>query len=159
MLSLNPFTLIIRKATLEDAKRISYLIQKNTEANPNNYNQEQLVTWKKYNTPSRIKKQLTEREIFCAFENNKLAGTIGLLNNEIVGFYISPSKRGQGIGKKLFDFIQNQAKQKGYKTLILTSTPSAVKFYENKGFQQIKTVIVSIDDINYQEYNMIKTLT
>ena len=148
----------IRKATHNDSKKISYLIQKNTEANPNNYNQEQLVTWKKYNTPSRIKKQLTEREIFCAFENEKLVGTIGLLNNEIVGFYISPSKRGQGIGTKLFDFIENQAKQKGYKTLLLTSTPSAVKFYQNKGFQQTKTVIVTIDGVDYQEYNMIKTL-
>ena len=151
--------MIIQKATHNDSKKISYLIQKNTEANPNNYNQEQLVTWKKYNTPSRIKKQLTEREIFCAFENEKLVGTIGLISNEVVGFYVNPTKRGQGIGTKLFDFIENQAKQKGFETLYLTSTPSAVKFYQSKGFQQTKTVIVTIDSVDYQEYNMIKTLT
>ena len=148
--------MIIKKATYNDANKISYLIQKNTEANPNNYTLIQIKTWKNFNTPSKIKKQISNRDIYCGFENGKLVGTIGLKNNEVVGFYVSPSKRGQGNGSKLFDFIETEAKKRLFKTLYLTSTPSAVSFYQNKGFKKIKNVIVTIDGISYEEVDMVK---
>ena len=44
--------MIIRKAVNKDIDGISDLIQKVTDNNPNNYSPEQIVAWKKYNTPS-----------------------------------------------------------------------------------------------------------
>lgn len=149
----------IRKATLNDANRISYLIQKNTDENPNDYTKIQLDTWKKYNTPAKIKKQLVTREVFCAFENNKLLGVIALVDNEILGFYVSFSKRGKGIGSLLFNFIEKEAKRRNIKTLFLTATLSAVPFYKNKGFEKLKDNIVSINGVSYNEVDMKKELT
>jgi len=148
----------IRKATIQDANRISYLIRKNTDGNPNDYDKAQLDAWKKYNTPAKIKKQLANRDLFCAFENEKLIGTIGLQGDKLVGFYISFSKRKKGIGSKLYDFIEEEAKQRNIKTLYLTATPSAVSFYKSRNFQKIEDVIVTIYDIDYEEIDMKKSL-
>jgi len=148
----------IRKATYKDVNRISYLIQKNTDENPNNYTKIQLNNWKKHNTPANIKKQLKTREVFCAFENNKLIGTIALVDNEIMGFYVSFSKRGNGIGAKLLKFIEEEAKQKNIKTLYLTATLSAELFYKSKGFQKTKDNLVNLNGINYNEVDMQKEL-
>jgi len=148
----------IRKAIYKDASRISYLIQKNTDGNPNNYTKVQLENWKKYNTPANIKKQLETREVFCAFKNNQLLGTIAIANNEILGFYISFSKRGKGIGTILLNFIEEKAKQRNLQTLFLTATPSAVHFYKSQGFQKLKDNLVTITGIDYNEVDMKKEL-
>lgn len=149
----------IRKATIKDAQRISYLIQKNTECNPNNYSKEQIQAWVKYNTSYKIKEQFKDRDIYCAFKNKNLVGTIGLKSNEIVGFYISYYQRGKGIGKKLFNFIESVALQNGFDKLLLTATPSAVNFYKKNGFFKVKTIIVTIDLIDYEEFRMRKILS
>ena len=64
--------MLIRIATAKDAKRISYLIHKSTDANPNNYSPAQIKAWKHYNTPSKIRAQLNNKTIFCAFSKNNL---------------------------------------------------------------------------------------
>lgn len=150
--------LTIQKATTNDARRISYLIQKNTDSNPNNYTKLQIEAWKKCNTPAKIKELLKSRETFCAFYKHKLVGTIGLKSNEIVGFYISFSKRKKGIGQQLFNFIENYVIQKKIETVILTATPSALEFYKKNGFSIVKPIKVAIGDVIYQEFNMIKKL-
>ena len=100
----------IRKATIRDARKISYLIRKNADyVHDNNYTPEQLVVWKNDNTLKAIKSKLKQREIFCAFKNGKLIGTIGLEGNYLVGLYISYRKRGQGIGYKLLVFLEDYA--------------------------------------------------
>lgn len=148
----------IQEATIHDARRISYLISKSTNSNPNDYSKAQIEVWKKYNTPSRIKSQLQDRKIFCAFKNNKLIGTIALKDEEVHGFYVSFSLRKKGIGSKLLTYIERYAKQNNIKSLYLTSTPSALKFYQSKGYQQKKEVNVAIFGVNFPEVIMEKEL-
>ena len=149
----------IQKADSFDAKRISYLIIKNTEkVLENNYNSEQIRVWKEYNSPKSIKEQLLSRVIFCAYENERLVGTIGLLKNEVVGLYVSYAKRGKGLGKTLLDHLETYAKSKNFKELVLTSTPSAEKFYLKNGYQPIGKVVINIEGIAFKETKMIKQL-
>ncbi|MEM6321441.1 MAG: GNAT family N-acetyltransferase [Bacteroidota bacterium] len=148
----------IRQAKNEDARRISYLIHKNTDANPNDYTIEQIKAWKKYTTPANISKQLMDRKIFCAFENGKLIGTIALKENYILGFYVNPTVRGKGIGSKLLNHLEDYASTNGVKKLYLTSTPSAFPFYQNKGYTKKEEVIVTIYDVDFREVEMEKAL-
>jgi len=151
--------MLIRRATQKDAKRISYLIQKNTENfKGNNYSKKQIKTWKAANTPTAIKHQLNERIIFCAFENKRLVGTIGLKENEVVGLYVSYTKIGKGIGKELLHHLVAYAKKKGIKKLQLTSTPSANSFYQSNGFSPQGSVIVTINGVDFQETKMTKKM-
>ncbi len=149
----------IRKATIHDARRISYLIKKNTEkVEENNYSDAQIRAWKQANSPKAITQLLKERTIFCAFQNNKLLGTIGLKGSEVVGVYVSYSKRGQGIGKVLLTYLEEYARSNNIQSLVLTSTISAVKFYKSLGYRAEETVIVNIDGVDFEETSMRKNL-
>ncbi|HMB63195.1 MAG TPA: GNAT family N-acetyltransferase [Eudoraea sp.] len=148
----------IRYANTEDARRISYLIQKNTANVPeNNYSQEQMTAWKRANSPKAIRESMKRRIIFCAFENKKLVGTIGLKENKVVGLYVSYSRRKSGIGRKLLTHLETHARTHGLKELVLTSTPSAKNFYTSNGFEIIKPVIVTILNVHFHETLMRKT--
>jgi len=151
--------MLIRQANKNDAKRISYLIQKNTEkVRKNNYSKKQIEIWKAANTPSAIKNKLEERIIFCAFENEQLIGTIGLEENVVVGLYVSYSKLGQGIGKKLLHHLEAFAKENRIRDLELTSTRSANSFYQRNGFSPQESVLVNVNGVDFQETKMTKKL-
>jgi len=149
----------IKKATRSDVRRISYLIQKNTEkVEENNYSDEQKRAWKKSNTSKAIEKSLKHRIIFCGFIQNKLVGTIGLQKNEIVGLYVSYSKRGLGIGWKLLNYLEDYVRSRNMKYLILNSTPSAIKFYKQNGYEVLGSNIIKIIGVNFEETKMKKEL-
>lgn len=150
----------IRKATIHDASKISYLIRKNaSKVKENNYTPDQMFTWKNDNTIKRIKKKLEQRIIFCAFKNGKLVGTIGLENNYLVGLYISYSKRGQGIGYQLLIFLEDYAKQKNIKELHLTATPNGYGFYLKYGYQSQGKIELYYDGVKFIETKMKKILS
>lgn len=151
--------ILIRKALKIDAKRISYLIRKNTEnVQENKYTDKQIKIWKAANTPGAIANNLNNRTVFCAFQNNKLIGTIGLQENEVVGFYVSYSKRNCGIGQKLLNYIIAYARANKISKLKLTSTPSAITFYSKNGFIKKKNVLINIKGVDFQEMEMIKNI-
>ncbi len=149
----------ILRATLEDATRISYLIRKNTErVLENQYSAEQVQVWKNNNTPEAIRQQLKDRTIFVAIQNNRLLGTIGLKGDEIVGLYVSYSRRKMGTGRALLEHLFAFAESKQINSLKLTSTVSAKRFYERNGFKAIKPVSVKIDGVDFMETLMVKNL-
>ena len=148
----------IKEAKNTDANRISYLIRTSIDKNPNMYSQKQIDIWKRHNTPSKIKKQLNDRVIFCALKGNKLIGTISIKDNTIHGFYISYSSRNKGIGTILLNHLEQYAITKKVKKLSLMSTPSAINFYKNKGYLANKETTVTLDNVEYIEVEMTKTL-
>jgi len=149
----------IRKATIHDARRISYLIRKNTEkVEENNYSEAQISAWKLANSPKAIINLLKKRTMFCAFRNGKLIGTIGLQGSEVVGAYVSYSKRGKGIGKKLLSYLEKYARKQQIQRLELTSTPSAVNFYKSLGYQAKRSVVLNINGVDFMETSMTKKL-
>lgn len=149
----------IRKATSADAKRISYLIVRNTEkVLENNYNAEQIRVWKKYNSPKAIKEQLVKRVILCACVKEKLVGTIALQESEVAGLYVSFTKRGKGVGRQLLDYLEDYAKSCGIKELSLTSTPSAESFYRRNGYQPVGDIVIYEEGVAFKETRMIKDL-
>ncbi len=151
--------LSIRKAKPTDARRISYLIHQNTEkVVENQYSPEQVAIWKKANSPSAILRSMETKTLFCAFAGQYLVGTIGLLGTEVVGLYVSPARRKQGIGGQLLTFLENYAQQKGIKELTLTATPSGEPFYQAKGYEALKPVVVNILGVDFLETAMKKRI-
>lgn len=149
----------IRKATINDARRISYLIKKNADhVKENNYTPEQLTAWKKENTLKAIKSNLEQREIFCAFQNDKLVGTIGLEGNYVVGLYICYSLRGLGLGHRLLKHLEDHARQNNIQELHLTATPDGYGFYLKYGYKPEGKVDLYYSGIRFVETKMKKTL-
>ena len=151
--------MLIKQATQSDVQRISYLIQRNTEkVKENNYSFEQKRVWKKSNTPKEVEISLKNRIIFCGFIQNHLVGTIGLQKNEIVGLYVSYSKRGLGIGRKLLNYLEDYTRSRNMEKLILYSTPSAIKFYRLNGYKVLNSNKINIMGVEFDETKMEKYL-
>jgi GNAT superfamily N-acetyltransferase len=150
-------TLTIRPAAEEDARAMSALIRRNADAVlAAHYSPEQLAAWKRYNTPARVRRRIRERATFCAFRAGRLCATIALRETELVGFYVSPGARGQGIGKALLAHLEAFAASSGINALHLTATPAALDFYLQNGWRAEHAVVVSILGVDFHETFMSK---
>jgi len=119
----------------------------------------------------RIHKEIIGRneynmQFWVTREGRKLAGVIGLSDPlpkvlflaktkkpaEIKILYVKDNYRGKGLGKKLVNFIENEAKKQGYSELIVRSSirykETAFGFYKKLGYS-------SAGKINGDEKNKI----
>ena len=84
--------------------------------------------------------------LYIAFYNGELAGCIGLKKfddekAEMKRLFVKPKFRGKHIGNILTEKIIKDAKEIGYKSIILDTFPfltSAIKMYKNMGFYEIE---------------------
>ncbi|AUP78409.1 GNAT family N-acetyltransferase [Flavivirga eckloniae] len=95
----------------------------------------------------RFSEMITQNyECAVIYDGDKLIGVSGLWfctrhysgkSVEADHVYIDETYRGQGLGKRFFEWIYNYAKEKGYETVELNtyvSNPASHKFYYNEGF-------------------------
>lgn len=154
-----PANITIRTATERDARAISALIRRNADAVlAEEYSSAQLAAWKRYNTPALFRERMKSRTTFGAYRAGRLCGTIALEGTELVGFYVSPSWRGQGIGKLLLTHLEAFAILQGNKSLSLTSSPSATTFYLQHGWKTRRNVVLSMLGVDFEETLMTRKL-
>lgn len=92
--------------------------------------------------------QTPKSAFFVAVDNGQAVGccgvypTKGLPNGyaELVKFYLSPTVRGQGVGRTLMERSVDAAKALGYTHIYIESLPvfdNAVRIYEKQGFSSL----------------------
>jgi len=124
----------IRLAKPEDSEEILELQANSIRSlSSQDYNQRQIELL--------IRSQKSERFIneiiFVAEGNNRLVGFASLCIDipQIASMFVHPYFVRQGIGTRLFTEIESVAIEKGYKTLNVMSSLSAVKFYQANGYE------------------------
>lgn len=80
-----------------------------------------------------------DMEIYGAFLDNKLIGTVFLTEHEtnvcrVRNVAIYDEYQGMGLGRYLMDFIEDIARDKGYKKCYLMGRVTVEKFYEKLGY-------------------------
>ncbi|HTC00730.1 MAG TPA: GNAT family N-acetyltransferase [Ferruginibacter sp.] len=122
-------------------------------------------------SPHILQKQITEEHhqfIIVMDEKSNIGfASYFLINpNDIAAYklqklYINPDQQGKGIGKKLIDYIIEDIKPKGARSLELNVNRSnkAIKFYQKLGFAIIREEDIDIGN-NYfmNDYVMRKVL-
>jgi N-acetylglutamate synthase-like GNAT family acetyltransferase len=149
----------IKKAKEKDAKEISRLI-KNTFKNINakDYTKKHILSFNGQNSPKKILDKMKERDVFCLLDNNKIIGTIDLEKNKIGGFFIHHNHINKGNGTLLLKFIENYAKKKKIKKVILCSTKYAYKFYLKNNYKLVKKGFWRINNLRFIKYKLEKKL-
>lgn len=96
------------------------------------FNDEGLESFKSFINNEQLMNELI---IYGAFEQNKLIGILGIKNNRkhISLFFIQPEHHRKGIGKKLFDYMENDHPAD---EMTVNSSTYAVPFYKHLGFEQ-----------------------
>ena len=129
----------IRKANPKDCKKIAELRKDTFEKiNAIEHTKKQITELNKMNPPEVILKKMRERDMFCLIEKNKILGVIDLEGNKIGGFFIKYKYIRKGYGTILMNFIENYARKKGIKKVILYSTKYAYPFYIKMDYKPSK---------------------
>ena len=82
---------------------------------------------------------MKQRDMFCLVDKDKILGVIDLEGNKIGGLFVRYNYLGNGLGKKLLTFMEDYAKKKNIKKVILYSTEYAYKFYLKQGYKFVES--------------------
>jgi putative acetyltransferase len=78
--------------------------------------------------------------------------------NELSGLYIKPDFSGQGLGEKLLQKAEEDARENGLERLWCKSTITAKDFYQKHGYEIIEETTHEIEGIEMTVYKMEKLL-
>jgi N-acetylglutamate synthase-like GNAT family acetyltransferase len=132
---------IIRKAKPKDARRISTLRRQTLEnVNKNDYPKPALEVLKKNYSPKSILERMVAREMFVLTDNNRILGTVEFNpeSGRVQGLYIDYRYMGKGYGAMLMQYVEDFARSKKVKRIILYSTKTAQNFYKKIGYKLVK---------------------
>src|SRR3989344_2617484 len=131
----------IRKLRKEDATEVSNIIRRCLrEVNSKDYPKKAITSLCNFFTPDLIIKNLGDRTIYVAVEDDKVIGTASLKGDKVFTVFVNPDYHGIGVGSKLMDKVEELGKDKKYKTLKVPSGLSSVEFYKHRGYKEVKRV-------------------
>ncbi|WP_434794010.1 Peptidyl-lysine N-acetyltransferase YiaC [Terrisporobacter petrolearius] len=104
---------------------------------------------KNYDTVKNVYIPMSDTFVYEDKENIK--GFISIINNEFIGaLFVAIDCQGNGVGKKLIDYVMN--KYKKLNLAVYKDNKKSVDFYMNRGFKIVKEQ--KNDDSGYAEYIM-----
>lgn len=105
-----------------------------------------------------VKAQKIEFFISLDTAAKKVVGIIGLKDNELKTFFVDPDYQGKGIGRLLYNKLEQVVRERKIKKLILYGSPLGEPVYLKFGFHKIKTVIDNLEGIEFEDAYMEKEL-
>lgn len=125
----------IRRATDADAEAITPVhVASIRTLCANDYTQQRIDAWAGWKSPDKYRKAMAAGELFFVAEvDGRVVGFSVLFGDEVKAVYLHPDRVGQGLGRKLLEAVEAEARSAGVTELKLTSTLTAVPFYEACG--------------------------
>lgn len=142
------FSITIRRATPDDAEQITPVhVASIRTLCAKDYSPEQVDAWAGWKTPEQYRNAMAAGEVFFVAElAGAVVGFAVLLRDEVKAVYVHPHHSGKGIGGKLLDAVEAEARLNDVDTLKLTSTLTSVGFYESRGYQRGERTHHPVDD-------------
>jgi len=129
----------IRPFEIADATSVSGLISTTLRiSNVKDYPADFLSTVEASLTPLSLRELAKERVIFVAVEGNAIVGTASLGRDQVHAVFVHPARQGRGIGRRLMEAAESEARARGTRALILYASVSAVPFYEAGGWRTVR---------------------
>ncbi len=166
--------MILKQLTIENLEEFIELRSEGLTLSPEAFG-ESLVeyTTKTYEQHKAIFPSTDDNFIIGAFENSKLVGVVGFFQKRaekmkhkgaIWGMYITPSQRGNGLGKKLLQFAIDQGilieEILQIELAVISTNIPAKKLYESLDFVSfgVEKRAISVDGVFYDEDHMVKVI-
>ena len=128
---------MIRLIQERDLQRVSALIQNTLlVSNLADYDLEIIGNLQDAFKTDQLRALAGKRRIYLFEEDGALLGTIGLEDDKVYNFFVSPERQGSGVGGQLLDFVENLARAEGLRKITVDSSLTAVSFYRRKGYRQ-----------------------
>lgn len=145
-----------RKATLDDAEMICYIVQ-NTIAKiyPKYYIQAVIDFFSRLHSIANIIKDINQEKISVLIKNSKIIGTGSHTDNHITRVYVLPEFQGNGYGSYIMDELEKEIFS-AYDYCELDASLPACIFYENRCFRTVKHVKYDIGNGAFMIYEIMR---
>lgn len=135
----------IRRARHDDATNIIKVHRRSIrELCSKDYSPDQIAVWSGRNFQEEHWHKTMDRDfVWVISDNQNNIFGFGYLKfheipeAEVAGLYFVPEVTGQGFGKKIFQLMLDECRNKGVYSIHLTATKTAKTFYEKVGFRQV----------------------
>ncbi|MDF1671795.1 MAG: GNAT family N-acetyltransferase [Roseovarius sp.] len=125
----------LRKATLEDAGALVQCIDSAYAKYPNRIPDMPLVS-------SGIAEEITQNQVWVAVEEGEIVAGLFLVPKDgfmkLANLAVHPNHGGKGIGRKLTELSESEARRQGYNEMRLNThvaMPENVQLYEHLGWE------------------------
>jgi len=89
-------------------------------------------------TPPSLCELTKQRVIFVAVEGDRIVGTASLGKDQVHAVFVHPAEQGRGIGRRLMEAVESEARARGEREIILYASLNAVAFYEVNGWRTVR---------------------
>lgn len=145
-----------RKAALDEADRICYIVQQTkAEIYPDYYTQAVVDFFGRLHSIDNIIKDIEHKRIDVLTRNGEIIGTGSHTDNHITRVYVLPEFQGQGFGSMIMDELEKEIFA-SYDYCELDASLPACIFYENRGFKTVKHVKYDIGDGAFMIYEIMR---
>ena len=134
----NPDAITIRRAQQEDCESVLQVhIRAIKEMCIGHYSQEEVNLWSNVLKPGRYIKAIDRGPFFVATDGDAVVGfsSLNQERGEVEAVYVAPGYVGLGVGRRLLQALENEARDAGLTSLHLSASLNAVPFYEKAGYR------------------------
>lgn len=153
--------MIIRKGNINDLTEMRKLFTDTiTSVCKNDYNSDQLKAWKSGAENEERWLQVMNRQfVIIAKINGQMAGFCTLDQGNYIDFlFVHKDFQQQGVARKMYTFIEQEATLRKEKILASDVSKTARSFFEKMGFKVIREQTVNLKGIDITNYKMEKEL-
>jgi ribosomal protein S18 acetylase RimI-like enzyme len=132
-----------------------------SETNSKVYPKPVIQEWLNQINANNIVEQLSNSEWIVAKTNDTLLGfaQYSVEDGYLYQINVLPDFQGQQLGKRLFEYIEKEFKDKGVDEIKLNSTLNAVPFYKKLGFTELEPISFLLDKERLEMISMNKKVT
>ncbi|GEM_PF-83990 len=109
------------------------------------YAAEVIAAWTPETMPQAYRRAVANNPFFVVDDPVSLrpvaTGFLDLISGSVEAVFTLPAFLGQGIASRILQAIKEEAIQRGFTQLTLSSTPNACTFYEKNGFTVIEEAL------------------
>ena len=136
--SLHHAAMSIRRAKESDIVQLSQLIARSVSTlNASDDSPEDMAFVCSKHDVQNLQQHLQRREVYVLELDSKLTGIISLEGDRLHSLFVEPNIAKLGHGRTLVIHIEAVARERGITLLKLSSSRTAVPFYEKLGFQKL----------------------
>ena len=127
----------VRRLRAEDLPGASDLIRNTLlVSNLRDYDLKVILELSASFSEAEIRALAGRRELFVYEDKGRLLAVVGLEGTGVYNFFVAPDCQGRGVGRALLGFVEELALRRGIQELHLSSSLTAVGFYERLGYRR-----------------------
>lgn len=145
-----------RKATLDEAERVCYIVQHTkAEIYPAYYTKAVVDFFDRLHSIDNIVKDIEAGRISVLVKDGEIIGTGSHTDNHITRVYVLPKYQGQGYGSRIMNELEKEIFSQ-YDYCELDASLPACIFYENRGYKTVKHIKYNLGSGAFMVYEIME---